>query len=167
MTLKDGLAGQSYYIGSVEASDKNKNYLLTLGVFAGSTVTIITRTKYTYILSVKDARYAIDQQLAEKIMLIPSDKYSSQAVDTSQAKKSPPPVETLQPEVEQELQEKKLEARKKTQEAHAQTQEARKQTELARAKTQEARKKTELARAKAQLAREQADTPSEKEEVSL
>lgn len=152
MTLKEGMPGQSYYIGSVEATEKNKSYLLSLGVFAGSTVTMITRTKYTYILSVKDGRYAIDQKLAEKISLIPSEKEISS--DSSQTADCSPVEEMLQAQALLEARSKTLEAQKKTKEAHAETVEARKKTEQARTRTKEARENAK-----------KETVPTEKEEV--
>lgn len=182
MTIQDGKAGQSYHVGSVEGNEKNKTYLLTLGIFAGSTLTIITKTQSTYIISVKDGRYAIDHALAGQICLIPSrapqldspspiqyhfNKYSDayqQAFPQEEILQRLKVLEQaqstwLQQEVSppdqslKQAQQLRLEARARTLDARLHTVEARLRTLEAKARTQEARQKTQEARTRLQLAR--------------
>lgn len=44
-------------------------FLFTLGCYEGETVTIISKLAENYVISVKDARYSIDQDLAEAIII--------------------------------------------------------------------------------------------------
>lgn len=61
---------QEYIIKSVVAGDEELvNFLFTLGCYEGETVTVISKVSETYVISVKDARYSIDQELAEAILI--------------------------------------------------------------------------------------------------
>lgn len=59
-----------YTIKEVLANDDElKNFLFTLGCYEGEKVTVISRLAENYVISVKDARYSIDQKLAEAIII--------------------------------------------------------------------------------------------------
>lgn len=59
-----------YIIKSVTADDEDlTNFLFTLGCYEGEKVTVISRLAENYVVSVKDARYSIDQELAEAIII--------------------------------------------------------------------------------------------------
>lgn len=59
-----------YTIKEVRADDEAlKNFLFTLGCYEGETVTVISQLAENYVISVKDARYSIDQELAEAIII--------------------------------------------------------------------------------------------------
>lgn len=70
MTLDEAEEDTSYYVLSVEGSDKTKDFLQTLGFLKGSRITVITIATNNYIVNVKDCRYGIDYALAEKIEVV-------------------------------------------------------------------------------------------------
>lgn len=68
--LTDALIDTEYTIKEVLANDEElKNFLFTLGCYEGEKVTVISRLAENYVISVKDARYSIDQELAEAIII--------------------------------------------------------------------------------------------------
>ena len=68
MTLKDAELGHEYIIKSINAiDDEMKSFLFTLGCYTGEPVTVVTRKKNNMVLSIKDARYNIDNDLAMAI----------------------------------------------------------------------------------------------------
>jgi Fe2+ transport system protein FeoA len=59
-----------YIIKGVETEDiEIKDFLLTLGCYEGEKVTIISTLGENYIINIKDARYSIDKELAERIKI--------------------------------------------------------------------------------------------------
>lgn len=70
MTLKDAVVGCEYVIRQVEADDGElKSFLFSLGCYSGETVTVVSRRKGGCVVSIKDGRYNIDNQLAEAIYI--------------------------------------------------------------------------------------------------
>ncbi|MDF2592018.1 MAG: hypothetical protein K0S75_1484 [Clostridia bacterium] len=62
--------GREYIIKEVKTNDEElKNFLFTLGCYEGETVTVLSVLSETYAISVKDARYSIDKDLAEAILV--------------------------------------------------------------------------------------------------
>lgn len=58
----------SYTITSIKADDASlSEFLFTLGCYEGESITLISKLAENYVISIKDARYSIDQQLAEAI----------------------------------------------------------------------------------------------------
>lgn len=61
---------REYTIKEVNTYDEElKNFLFTLGCYAGETVTVLSVLAENYVVSVKDARYSIDKELAEAIVV--------------------------------------------------------------------------------------------------
>ncbi|QEN04304.1 ferrous iron transport protein A [Thiospirochaeta perfilievii] len=61
---------REYIIKGVESEDVElKNFLFTLGCYPGENVTVISDFKHNFVISVKDARYSIDLDLAKAIKL--------------------------------------------------------------------------------------------------
>lgn len=59
-----------YIIKRIEAVDEELiNFLFTLGCYEGERVTLISKLSENYVIAVKDARYSIDQELAEAIII--------------------------------------------------------------------------------------------------
>lgn len=59
-----------YYIKEIKTTDEElKNFLFTLGCYEGEIITIISVLAENYVIAVKDARYSIDKDLAEAIMV--------------------------------------------------------------------------------------------------
>lgn len=60
---------KDYIIKEVRTDDEEiKNFLFTLGCYEGERVTIRSILAENYVISVKDARYSIDKDLAEAII---------------------------------------------------------------------------------------------------
>lgn len=68
MTLKDAIAGNEYIIQKIETDDEEMSaFLFSLGCYSGEAVTVVTHLKGGCVVSIKDGRYNIDNQLAEAI----------------------------------------------------------------------------------------------------
>ena len=68
--LAQGRMNTEYIIKDIKTNDEElKNFLFTLGCYAGESVTVISILAENYIISVKDARYSIDKELAEAIII--------------------------------------------------------------------------------------------------
>lgn len=68
--LSQAAINRQYIIKEVKADDAEiKDFLLTLGCYEGEVVTVISVLAENYIISVKDARYSIDKELAELIII--------------------------------------------------------------------------------------------------
>ena len=70
MNLRDAQDGKEYIIKSIETDDEELNaFLFSLGCYSGETITVVARKKNNCVVSIKDARYSIDNQLAEAITI--------------------------------------------------------------------------------------------------
>lgn len=70
MTLKEAAEGKEYIIQRIEIDDEELNsFLFSLGCYSGETITVVSRRKSGCVVSIKDARYSIDSQLAEAIIV--------------------------------------------------------------------------------------------------
>jgi len=70
MSLNKALTQKEYTIKKITIDDEALNaFLFSLGCYAGEPITIISHTHSGSIISIKDARYSIDRQLAEKIIV--------------------------------------------------------------------------------------------------
>ena len=70
MTLKDAAEGKEYIIRAIETDDEELDaFLFSLGCYSGEPITVISRRKGGCTVSIKDARYNIDNQLAEAIII--------------------------------------------------------------------------------------------------
>ncbi len=70
MTLKDALEGKEYIIKEIHTDDEELDaFLFSLGCYSGETITVIAHRKSGCTVSIKDARYNIDKQLAEAIII--------------------------------------------------------------------------------------------------
>lgn len=70
MTLKDAVEGKEYIIKQINTDDAELDaFLFSLGCYSGETITVVTRRKSGCVVSIKDARYSIDRQLAEAIII--------------------------------------------------------------------------------------------------
>ncbi len=68
MTLKEAQVGQEYVIREIVTDDEELNaFLFSLGCYSGETITVVTRRRSGCVVSIKDGRYNIDNQLAEAI----------------------------------------------------------------------------------------------------
>ncbi len=70
MTLLDVSEGHEYIIKSIETDDEELNaFLFSLGCYSGEAITVIAFRKGGCTVSIKDARYNIDNQLAGAIIV--------------------------------------------------------------------------------------------------
>ncbi len=70
MTLKEAVEGKEYIIRQIETEDEElEAFLFSLGCYSGEAVTVVSRLKGGCIVSIKDGRYNIDNQLAEAICI--------------------------------------------------------------------------------------------------
>lgn len=70
MTLKDALEGTVYFVQKVDTDDEELNaFLFSLGCYKGEPVTVVSHLKGGCVVSIKDGRYNIDNQLAEAIQI--------------------------------------------------------------------------------------------------
>ncbi len=61
---------REYTIKEVKTNDEDmKNFLFTLGCYEGENVTVLSILGENYVISVKDARYSIDKNLARAIIV--------------------------------------------------------------------------------------------------
>ena len=70
MNLTAAELGKEYIIRAIETDDEEMNaFLFSLGCYSGEPITVISRRKDSCIVSIKDGRYNIDNQLAEAIIV--------------------------------------------------------------------------------------------------
>lgn len=70
MTLKEALEGKEYIISKIDTDDEELNmFLFSLGCYSGEAITVVSRRKGGCVVSIKDGRYNIDNQLAEAIVV--------------------------------------------------------------------------------------------------
>jgi len=61
---------KEYFIDRIETDDEEMDaFLFSLGCYAGEPITVISRLKGGCVVSIKDGRYTIDNQLAEAIFV--------------------------------------------------------------------------------------------------
>lgn len=70
MTLRNATVGKEYQIRDIMTDDEEMNaFLFSLGCYSGEMITVVSNLKNSCIVSVKDSRYNIDNQLAEAIVI--------------------------------------------------------------------------------------------------
>lgn len=70
MTLKDAVEGKEYIIRAIETDDEELDaFLFSLGCYSGEPITVVARRRGSCTVSIKDARYNIDAQLADAIFI--------------------------------------------------------------------------------------------------
>ena len=61
---------KEYTIKEVKTNNEQiKNFLFTLGCYEGEKITVVSVISESYVISVKDARYSVDKDLAEAIIV--------------------------------------------------------------------------------------------------
>ena len=70
MTLQDAVEGKEYTITAIETYDEELDaFLFSLGCYSGESITVVSRKKNNCVVSIKDGRYSIDNQLAQAIII--------------------------------------------------------------------------------------------------
>nr|WP_052636100.1 FeoA family protein [Peptoclostridium litorale] len=68
--LSEAKVDEEYAVKGIETDDEDmKDFLFTLGCYEGEKVTVISVLAENYVISVKDARYSIDSELARAIIV--------------------------------------------------------------------------------------------------
>lgn len=62
--------GKEYIVKKIETDDEELDaFLFSLGCYSGEPITVVSRRKSGCVVSIKDGRYNIDNQLAEAILV--------------------------------------------------------------------------------------------------
>ena len=70
MNLTEAREGEEYIIRGLATDDEELNaFLFSLGCYSGEPVTVVSRLKGGCVVSIKDGRYNIDNQLAQAIII--------------------------------------------------------------------------------------------------
>lgn len=70
MNLSEAIEGNEYIIKKIETDDEELNaFLFSLGCYSGEAITVVSHLKGGCVVSIKDGRYNIDNQLAEAIKI--------------------------------------------------------------------------------------------------
>ncbi len=70
MTLMEAQTGKEYTIRAIETQDEEMDaFLFSLGCYTGEAITVISHLKGSCVVSVKDGRYNMDNQLASAIVV--------------------------------------------------------------------------------------------------
>lgn len=68
MNLVTAQLGKEYIIQRIETHDEELDgFLFSLGCYSGEPITVISRRRSGCVVSIKDGRYSIDNQLAQAI----------------------------------------------------------------------------------------------------
>ncbi len=70
MTLKQAIEGKAYTIRQIATDDEEMDaFLFSLGCYSGESITVVSHLKGGCVVSIKDGRYNIDNQLAKAIII--------------------------------------------------------------------------------------------------
>ncbi len=70
MTLSEAHEGEEYTVREINADDDELvSFLFSLGCYSGEKITVVSRLKGSCVVSIKDGRYNIDNQLAQVILI--------------------------------------------------------------------------------------------------
>ena len=68
MCLLDAAIGKEYIVKGIDTDDDELNaFLFSLGCYSGEPITVVSLLKGGGVVSIKDARYNIDNDLARSI----------------------------------------------------------------------------------------------------
>lgn len=70
MNLNDANLGEEYIVTQIVTDDEELDaFLFSLGCYTGEPITVVSRRKGTCVVSIKDGRYTIDNNLAAAISI--------------------------------------------------------------------------------------------------
>ena len=70
MNLMSALEGKQYIVRGIDTDDEELNaFLFSLGCYSGEPITVVSHLKKSCVVSIKDARYNMDRNLAEAIVI--------------------------------------------------------------------------------------------------
>ena len=71
MNLREVQEGKEYIIDTIVTNDDELDaFLFSLGCYSGEPITVISHLRSGCVVSIKDGRYNIDNQLAEAITVL-------------------------------------------------------------------------------------------------
>ncbi len=70
MNLTKAIEGKEYIIKDITTNDEEMDsFLFSLGCYSGEPITVISRRRGGCTVAIKNARYSIDSQLAQAIII--------------------------------------------------------------------------------------------------
>ena len=70
MNLLDAREGEEYIVKNIVTDDEElEAFLFSLGCYTGEAITVVSHLKGGCVVSIKDGRYNIDNQLASAIVV--------------------------------------------------------------------------------------------------
>lgn len=70
MNLLEAKTGEEYTVRHIEAEDEElKAFLFSLGCYSGEDITVISHIKGGCLVSIRNARYNIDTDIAKAILI--------------------------------------------------------------------------------------------------
>ena len=70
MSLAEANVGEEYIIKDIVTDDEElESFLFSLGCYSGEPITVVARKRGGCVVSIKDARYNIDNDLASAILV--------------------------------------------------------------------------------------------------
>ena len=70
LTLKNAEEGKEYIVQRIDADDEElEAFLFSLGCYSGEPITVVSRRRGSCVVSIKDGRYSIDNELADAIVI--------------------------------------------------------------------------------------------------
>lgn len=70
MNLTEAQEGKEYIVQQIVTDDEDLNaFLFSLGCYSGEPITVVSRLNKSCVISIKDGRYNIDNQLAAAILI--------------------------------------------------------------------------------------------------
>lgn len=68
MNISEAVMGADVVVKDINTDDEElKAFLFSLGCYGGEMITLVSKKRGGYVLSIKDARYNIDEDLARAI----------------------------------------------------------------------------------------------------
>lgn len=70
MNLTNAEEGKEYLVRDIDTDDEEmKGFLFSLGCYSGEPITVVSHLNRSCVVSIKDARYNIDRELAAAILI--------------------------------------------------------------------------------------------------
>ncbi|MCR5834930.1 MAG: ferrous iron transport protein A [Lachnospiraceae bacterium] len=70
MSINEAVIGEEYLVKKINSNDEElKSFLFSLGCYSGEPITVVSHMRGGCVISVKDARYNIDKDLAKAIAI--------------------------------------------------------------------------------------------------
>ena len=70
MSLEEARVGEEYPVKDILVEDEDlRSFLFSLGCYSGEPITVISHGRGGWVVSIKDARYNLDRDLARAISI--------------------------------------------------------------------------------------------------